>query len=183
VRAAGLLFCLYPCLYVLDLWQPFLAGPRDSIGRIEGTRYLTKDEFPQLMLGRLKVEKPGVVVERPESAGGFTNSAVIPLFAGQRMWLGWYGHELLWRAFREDVRRRHDSLASLYDGAMPDAGRWLAAQGIDYVLWYRPGDTPELWKKMNDIIGTDYIWCDILTYQNEDGRKVGFWRRAPGNGP
>jgi uncharacterized membrane protein len=180
VRVAGLLFCLYPCLYVIDLWQPFLGGPRDSIGRIEGTRYLTKDEFPQLMLGRLKIEKPGVVVERPESAGGFTNSAVIPLFAGQRMWLGWYGHELLWREFREDVRRRRDSLASLYDGSMPDAGRWLASQGIDYVLWYRPGDTAELWNRVNSAVAPQYLWCDILTYENgtDTAQRVGLWKRV-----
>ena len=180
VRAAGLLFCLYPCFYVLDLWRPFLAGPRDSIGKLEGTNYLTREEFPRLMLGRLKIERPGVVAERPESAGGFTNSAVIPLFAGQRMWLGWYGHELLWRAYREDVRRRHDSLVSLFDGTMPDSGKWLVAQGIDYVLWYRPGDEPELWGKVNSSVGPEYIWCDILTYENgsDAARKVGLWKRA-----
>jgi hypothetical protein len=110
VRVAGLVFCVYPCFYVLDLSKFFLAGPRKSIGQMEGTTFLTKDEFPRLMLGRMKVEKPGVVVERPDKEGGFTNSAVIPLFAGQTMWLGWYGHELLWREFREDVRRRHDAL-------------------------------------------------------------------------
>jgi hypothetical protein len=132
------------------------------------------------MLGRLKVEKPGVVVERPEGAGGFTNSAVIPLFAGQRMWLGWYGHELLWRAYREDVRRRHDSLVSLYDGDMPDAGKWLAAQGIDYVLWYRPGDTAELWNKVDRSVGPEYLWCDILTYENgtDTASRVGLWKRV-----
>jgi hypothetical protein len=179
VRAAAALFCLYPCLYVLDFWKPFMGGPRDSMGRIEGTNYLTRDEFPRLMLGRLKLERPGVVAERPEDAGGFTNSAVIPLFAGQRMWLGWYGHELLWRAFREDVRRRHDSLVSLFGGSMPDAGKWLAAQGIDYVLWYRPGDTPDLWGKVNSSVSPQYIWCDILTYENgtDSAQRVGLWKR------
>ncbi|MFY9926178.1 MAG: hypothetical protein WAK51_16990 [Opitutaceae bacterium] len=181
VRVVGFLFCFYPCFYVLDLWRPFLGGPRESIGKMEGTTYLTKDEFPRLMLGRLKVEKPGVVIERPEKEGGFTNSAVIPLFAGQRMWLGWYGHELLWREFREDVRRRHDRLVSFFNGEMPDAGKWLMAQGIDYVLWYRQGDSPELWAKVNKAVGPEYIWCDILTYQSprEDGRRVGLWKRAP----
>ncbi len=185
VRVAGLVFCLYPCFYVLDLWRPFMGGPRTSIGKMEGTTYLTKDEFPRLMLGRLKVEKRGIVVERPEKEGGFTNSAVIPLFAGQRMWLGWYGHELLWREFREDVRRRHDTLTRFYDGDMPDAGKWLAAQGIDYVTWYRPGDTPELWKKVNAAVAPEYIWCDILTYgaEFEDGRRVGLWKRASAAAP
>jgi hypothetical protein len=158
-----------------------MGGPRDSIGKMEGTTYLTKEEFPRLMLGRLKVEEPGVVIERPEKEGGFTNSAVIPLFAGQRMWLGWYGHELLWREFREDVRRRHDSLTRFYDGEMPNAGSWLVAQGIDYILWYRPGDTPELWSKVNKAVAPEYIWTDILTYESEhdDARRVGLWKRAP----
>jgi hypothetical protein len=181
IRAAGLLFCLYPCFYALDLWRPFHEGPKASMGRMEGTTYLTKDEFPRLMLGRLKVEAPGVVVERPDKEGGFTNSAVIPLFAGQRMWLGWYGHELLWREFREDVRKRHESLIRLFDGEMPGAGEWLVAQGIDYVLWYREGDAPELWRKVNASVGPEYVWCDILTYQDEreDGRRVGLWKRVP----
>jgi len=106
---------------------------------------------------------------------------VIPLFAGQRMWLGWYGHELLWREFREDLRRRHERLVSFYSGEMPDAGKWLMAQGIDYVTWYRPDDTPELWVKVNKSVSPEYIWCDILTYssEHEDGRRVGLWKRAP----
>jgi uncharacterized membrane protein len=183
VRVAGFVFCLYPCFYAYDLWQPMWYGPKDSMGKIEGTDYLTRDEFPRLMLGRLKVEKPGVVIERPEEKGGFTNSAVIPLFAGQRMWLGWWGHELLWRENREDVRRRHDRLMLFYSGGIPDAGKWLVAQGIDYVLWYRPGDTPELWEKIDKAVSPDYVWCDILTYQNEDGRRVGLWKRAPALAP
>jgi uncharacterized membrane protein len=184
VRIAGIVVCLYPCFNVLDFWPALAHAPRQSIGKIEGTNYLTKDEFPRLMLGRLKVEKPGIVVERPETEGGFTDSAVIPLFAGQRMWLGWWGHEQLWREYREDIRRRFLSLYSLYNGEMPGAGKWLAAQGIDYVLWYRPGDTPDLWDRVNASVGPQYIWCDILTYQDDQnkenyGPRVGFWRRSP----
>ncbi|HEY5079082.1 MAG TPA: hypothetical protein VII43_04520 [Opitutaceae bacterium] len=183
VRIAAIVFCLYPCCYVYDLWEPLWNGPKDSVGKIEGHYYLTKDEFPRLMLGRLKVEKPGVAIERPVEEGGFTNSSVIPLFAGQRMWLGWWGHELLWRGNSEDVRRRHDRLTLFYNGGIPDAGKWLTAQGIDYVLWYREGDTPQLWDKINKSVGPEYIWCDILTYQDEDGRRVGFWKHAPGAAP
>ncbi len=183
VRVAACFFCLYPCYYAYDLSKTLMAWPKDSMGKIEGHYFLTKEEFPRLMLGRLKVEKPGVVVERPEEKGGFTNSACIPLFAGQRMWLGWWGHELLWRANSEDVRRRHDVLMRFYAGGMPDAGKWLVAQGIDYVLWYRPGDTPELWERMNKEVAPEYVWCDILTYQDEDGRRVGLWKRAPQPGP
>ena len=188
VRVVGFAFCLYPCFYAYDLFLPMYWGPKDSVGKIEGTHYLVKEEFPRLMLGRLKVEKPGVLIERPDDKGAFTDSAVIPLFAGQQMWLGWWGHELLWRENREDVRRRHDRLMLFYSGGIDgtgsnSAGKWLLSQGIDYVLWYRPGDTPELWDKINKQISPEYVWTDILTYQNEDGRRVGLWRRAPGLEP
>jgi hypothetical protein len=181
IRAVAAIFCLYPCFFIVDLWKPWHEGDKSAAGRMEGTYYLTKDEFPRLMLGRLKVEKRGVAVERPVPEGGFTNSASLPLFAGQQMWLGWYGHELLWHGFSEDIRRRHDRLFQLYNGQMPDAGRWLLAQGIDYVLWYRDGDTPQLWEKVNSTLGSAFVWTDILTYP-EDGRRAGFWRRAPASG-
>ncbi len=184
VRYTGIFFCLYPCFYCLELWTPFWNRIPTSVGRIDGTAYLTQNEFPRLLLSRLKLEKPGVVVERPEAAGGFTDSAVLPLFAGHRMWLGWFGHELLWRNNREDVRRRHDELLQLYEGERAGAGAWLAGQGVDYILFYRPGDSPPVWGKLNRELAPEYIWCDILTFDNEDGRRVGFWRRAPsGGGP
>lgn len=178
VRVTALLFCLYPCLYVLDLGQYLMNNPKPNLGKIDGTAYLTKDEFPRLMLARMRVEKPGVVVERPDEQGGFVNSAVLPLFAGQRMWLGWWGHELLWRGNGQDVRRRHELLMKFYAGQVPQGGRWLAAQGVDYVLWYRDGDTPQLWKTVNESLSPEYVWTDILTYSDEDGRRAGFWRRA-----
>ena len=182
VRRAGLLLCLYPCFFAYDLGQAFLHGPKDAMGKMEGAAYLTKDEFPRLILGRLRLERPGVAIERPDAEGGFINSSVIPLFAGQGMWLGWYGHEGLWRGYREDLRRRHDLLFQFYDGKMANAGSWLLGQGIDYVLWYRPGDTPELWEKVNATVGVGYAWCDVLTYP-EAGNRVGFWRRLPAPGP
>ncbi len=185
VRLVGALFCLYPCFYLYDLSRPvrdLIHGNRDAVGHLEGTYFLTKDEFPRLMLGRLEREKPGVVAERPEPED-FTDSACLPLFAGQTMWMGWYGHELLWRAYREDIRKRHDDLMRLFQGTLPAAGKWMSAQGIDYVLWYRKGDTPDLWAKVNASLAPDYVWCDILTYQDEDGRRVGFWRKPAAAGP
>ena len=65
VRIAGFFFCLYPCYYAYDLSKPLRYWPKDSMGKLEGHYFLTKEEFPRLMLGRLKVEKPGVVIERP----------------------------------------------------------------------------------------------------------------------
>jgi hypothetical protein len=177
VRIAGVFFCLYPCFYALDLWVPMRDGNKDSVGRLDGAHYLTKDEFPRLMLNRLKLARPGIVVERPGDKGGFTDYSALPLMAGQRMWLGWYGHELLWRGYPPDIRARYYQLCDFYGGIMHDSGRWLTSQGIDYVLWYRPGDTPELWATINKQMGPNYEWTDILTYP-EEGRRVGFWKRV-----
>jgi hypothetical protein len=145
---------------------------------MEGTYYLTKDEFPRLMLGRLKVEKPGVVVERPDKEGGFTNSAVIPLFAGQRMWLGWYGHELLWREYREDVRRRHDQLVSSSTARCPTRASGSWPRGLTTCSGTGRGDTPELWEKVNKADRPRGTSGATSSPTPEDGRRVGFWKRA-----
>jgi GNAT superfamily N-acetyltransferase len=41
---------------------------------------------------------------------------------------------------------------------------------------------PQLWEKVNKAVGPEYLWCDILTYQDEDGRRVGLWKRPLGAG-
>jgi len=178
IRVAGTLVCLYPCFYAIDLWPYLRDRVSESTGHLEGYYLLTRDENTKLILDRLTVEKPGVVAERPDPQGGFTDSGIIPLFAGKQLWLGWAGHELLWRSFKDEIRRRFAGITMVFNGEMPDAGKWLSAQGIDYVLWYRPDDTPELWEKVNRSIGPGYEWLDLRIYPDQDPRKVGFWRRA-----
>ncbi|HXN35064.1 MAG TPA: hypothetical protein VN877_02770 [Opitutaceae bacterium] len=185
VRVAGTLVCLYPCFYAYDLWVVLRDRVNESTGHLEGSYLLTQDENSRFILDRLSVERPGVVVERPDRQGGFTDSAVIPLFAGKQLWLGWSGHELLWRSFKDEIRRRFTALTLLYGGDLPDAGKWLGAQGIDFVLWYRPDDTPELWEKVNRSIGPGYEWLDVRVFQEKDldVRKVGYWRRVAAAAP
>jgi hypothetical protein len=177
IRAAAVFFCLYPCFYAVDLWKPLSHRIGDSTGKMEGTHYLTKEEFPRLMLGRLRLERAGTAIERPDTKGAFTTYSALPLLAGQRLWLGWYGHEMLWRGYPNFIHERYEKLTRFYDGDLPDSGTWLGAQGIDYILWYRPGDTPELWERINRMMAPRYLWTDILTYP-DSGRRVGFWRRV-----
>jgi hypothetical protein len=182
VAIVGFLFCIYPCFYIVDLWNPFylrLKGGSDSIGKLDGTRFLTRDESSRLMLGRLKLERPGVVIERLAKPEGLGNSEVLPLLAGQRLWIGSFSHELLWHGYAPELGRRRDRLISFYNGDIPDAGNWLLAQGIDYVLWYRPEDTPALWEKVNKAVQPQFIWYDVLTDPGQNGRKVGLWKRVP----
>ena len=179
VRVTALIFCLYPCLYSYDLWLNLKGRPSEATGHLEGYYRMTRDENTQFLLDRLAVERPGVVIERPDKAGGFTDSAILPLFAGKQLWLGWAGHELLWRSFKDEIRRRFTSLLLFYNGELPEGAEWLKAEGIDYVLWYRPDDSPELWEKVNKEVGPDYEWLDVHVYHDPQALRVGFWRRIP----
>ncbi|HRE82441.1 MAG TPA: DUF2298 domain-containing protein [Opitutaceae bacterium] len=176
IRGVALFLCLYPCAFVWDLGKAWKEGPKEAMGKIDGTYFLTREMFPRLILGRLKEEPTGVVIERP-TKDGFTNSACLPLFAGHRMWLGWLGHEQLWRGYREDLPLRQDTLFKFFDGQLPASREWLLGQGIDYVLWYQEADSTALWTLLNEQLKPSYLWVEIFTHDYENGRKVGFWRR------
>lgn len=176
LRIVGIIVCLYPCSFIFDLGLNWWRGPKEAVGRIEGHYFLTKELFPRLVLSRLEVEPRGLVIERPQK-DGFTNSACLPLFAGHRMWLGWLGHEQLWRGYRDDLPQRQQRLFEFFDGRMGEPGRWLVAQKIDYVLWYQPEDTDELWKKINAAIADRYAWVELFRHDWEGGPRAGFWRR------
>lgn len=173
VKIVGLVCCVYPCLYIYDLGRFWVNPEKPALGKIDGTYFLTKDLMNRLMLGRMKQEPHGIVIERP-TKDGFTNSACLPLFAGHRMWLGWVGHEQLWHGYRDDLPQRQEKLFQLFNGEMKDAGRWAKGQGIDYILWYQPDDNPERWDKVDASVGPEGIWCEV--YASPEGRKVGFWR-------
>ncbi|MBL9194251.1 MAG: hypothetical protein JNJ82_17995 [Opitutaceae bacterium] len=175
VRITGLILCLYPCSFVYDLALNWRHGNKEAAGKIEGHHFLTKDMFPRVLLGRLKLEPAGVVIERPQK-DAFTNSACLPLFAGHRMWLGWLGHEQLWRGYREDLPQRQQRLFEFFNGEMPDPLPWLQGQGIDYVLWYQEGDTTELWRKLHAKLSPGYLWVELFTHEFENGTKLGYWK-------
>lgn len=174
VRVAAGVFCLYPCVFAYDLAVNWWNGPKESRGQMAGHHFMTKDFLTKITLERLAAEPAGVVAERPEKEA-FTNSACVPLFAGHRMWLGWVGHEALWRSFRLDITQRQERLFELFDGRMENASMWLASQGIDYVLWYQIRDTVELWESVNRTVSGQYEWVEIFV--QPDGRRCGFWRR------
>jgi len=182
IRVFGLILCLYPCSFAWDLAANWIQGPKEARGKIDGTYFLTKEMFPRLVLGSLKEEPAGVVIERPNK-DAFTNSACLPLFAGHRMWLGWLGHEQLWRGYREDLPQRQAAVFKFYEGGFAGSADWLEAQGIDYILWYQEADTTELWKKIDEQVKSKFVWVELFTHDYENGRKAGYWKSAAGKRP
>ncbi len=175
VQICAFIFCAYPVLYAADLTSFWVHPEKPSMGKFNGTGYIDRELLPHLMLDRMKLERPGVVIERPKK-DSFTNSACLPLFAGHRMWLGWLAHEQLWRGYRDDLPQRQERLFQFYNGEMPNPARWLKAQGIDYAIWFQPEDTTVLWDKIDQQLEPDYVWCEI--YTAPDGAKAGFWKAA-----
>lgn len=174
-RFAAWLAVLIPCTYLGVLVENWGWGDRQSVGHLEGHRFITKLPGPGLLLTRLEREPRGVAIEDPRD-GGTEGLASLPLYAGHRLWLGWDGYESLWRGFPEDVGARRRRLVAFFDGALPEPSAWLEAEGIDYVLFYRPTDTPERWHALNASIQRSHVWCEILILEN---RPVGYWKRRP----
>ena len=172
-RIAALIACVLPCVYARDLWVHWRGSGSDSTGHLEGHAFLTARREYKIMLERLRVEPRGVVVLDPRPDGE-PSLISLPLHAGHGMWLGWDGYSSLWRGFPEDVPQRRRRLEAAFDGRDAAAGSWMAAEGIDYVLFFRPQETRERWEALDRVLREHYIWCEIF---REGERPVGFWHR------
>ncbi len=174
VRVVAVVMVAYPCLFGLDIIRHWIIVPKPDAGRLEGYAFLTANDTPRIMLTRLSQEPRGIVAERPNK-DSYTNSACLPLFAGQGMWLGWVGHEALWRGYSLDIWQRQDNLNKLFAGDMQGTGNWLAVQGITYLLWYQEADTNELRDKIDEQVRDHYTWKEI--FLSPEGKRVGYWVR------
>lgn len=161
-------------IFGCDLARVWWTTSKPSFGQVDGGGFLRRDLFSRLMLERLRALPLGVVIERPKPES-FTNSACLPLLAGHKMWLGWVGHEQLWRGYRDDIAQRQQRLADFFNGDLDNAGQWARGQGIDYVLWYQNGDDEALWQRLNSKL-TGFTWEEI--FRRPDGKRVGLWRVA-----
>lgn len=173
VKILAVGFCLYPCLFAVDMGRYLAYTDMANFGKLEGSAYLTKDTPTRLLIDRLKQEPRGVAIERPNK-DSFTNSAAVPIFSGHKMWLGWMGHEQLWRGYADNIQQRQDRLFRFYNNEAMETDGWLRVEGVDYILWYQALDTNELWEPLNAWLARDYTWCAI--YTTPEGRRTGFWR-------
>ncbi|MCE0484683.1 MAG: DUF2298 domain-containing protein [Methylacidiphilales bacterium] len=166
----------YPLSFTYDLgywwWDHWSHYPGDdvaAIGNLNGDAFLLKDPASKVLYRRLKEDPIGLTMERPEGVA-FTNTTLLTLMAGQPSWLGWLGHEQLWRGDSPDLYERYQKQMSFYDGSMTDYS-WLWANHIRYILWYKPADTDVLRLKINDQIKDHYHWVETF-FENRDS---GYW--------
>lgn len=178
-----LVLVIYPICYVYDLARAWVYLPHDHIGALNGSAFYDSTEMlpdgnrktsgERPLLDYLKMMPKGLTIERPED--DFTSNASMTLFAGQPSYLGWLGHEQLWRGYLPEFNYRHDNMKALYEGNLPNAGDWLNTQDIDYILWFKKDDIDPTWDKVNASIGTQYyFWHE---FYHEYDRRYGMWQR------
>ena len=116
----ALVLILYPLGYIYDLGRAWTYLPWDYVGELNGSAYYesTSDRAngEGYLLHYLKLQPKGIVAEHPEN--DFSNGNAMPMFAGQPSYLGWLGHEQLWRGYLPELQYRHDQLESFYAGTM-----------------------------------------------------------------
>ena len=178
VRICAIIFCAYPCAFGVQLAKYWWLTPKINFAKLEGDAYLRKDESTRHLLDQLTLEPPGIAIERP-NPNSFTNSAVVPLFAGKQMWLGWVGHELLWHGYAQPINQRMEKVEALYKGYIDGIKVWPEVEKVDYILWYQTADTNELWARLDIFLKDHYTWRDA--YTTPEGKKVGYWRRSVKN--
>ena len=165
----ALFFIGYPMLYGFDLARFWWQGSKDHFAQLAGQGYLLNDDNRGLYT-YLKSLPRGVTLEDPEGES-YTNQSAMTLFAGQPCYLGWEGHEQLWRAYSPDISYRYDQVKLFYSGGMPAAGDWLKGQDIQYVLWFKSQDQDAAWTKINATLNGAYRWHDTFSHDTH----IGMW--------
>lgn len=176
VWIASLILISYPLFYIFDLGKAWMDNThKEDVGQLNGAAFLTsvRDNIhDHLLFDYLEAAPKGVVAEHPEP--DVTNTSAMTLLSGQRAYLGWAGHEQLWRGFPLEIQYRYDRLQEFYKGDMPNAGTWMLAQGIDYILWFKTEDLDQLWEKVDLTLHPDYVWHE---FYYDRGHRVGLWER------
>jgi len=164
-------FVGYPLLYTYDLATYWWERPKDHLGQLSGQSYILNDDNRGLFT-YLKSLPRGVTLEDPEGEG-FVNHSAMTLFAGQQCYLGWLGHEQLWRGYSHDIRYRYEQMKRFYSGDMPAPAEWLRGQDIQYVLWFKSQDQEAAWGKINAALQGAYRWHDTFSHDTH----IGLWIR------
>lgn len=160
----------YPCFFAWDLGYYWYTCPKISNGVLTGDAYLLDDPATSALYTQLKVLPYGLTIERPDGVA-FTNTSGMSLMSGKPSWLGWLGHEQLWRGYAPELQQRFDKITAFYTGTSPDV-EWLWANHITYILWYKALDDEKSRLKLAALLADHYTWVE--TFKAGD-RSTGYW--------
>jgi uncharacterized membrane protein len=165
------------CPFAAELGAQYWATPKPHLGQLDGAAALRDDAGDKVTLDLLRGEPPSIVLQRMPT-GAYTIQPALTIFAGQTAFLGWPGHEEVWRGNRVDIEVRRHEVDLFFHGDLPDCSRWLTANGIGYVLWGRDDNQlpPLTFDRLNALIRDRYIWRG---YYEAGTYHVGLWQVRP----
>ena len=164
---------------------------------MDGAAGIRDDAGEKVILDLLQHAPPSIVLQRMPT-GGYTVQPSLAILAGQTAFLGWPNHENVWRGNRADIDAREREVGTFYRGewpraparcrqglapgkprGLPDAARWLRANGIHFVVWGRDDNQlpPMTFDRVNDSIKDGYAWHGFYEVGNY---HVGLWQVLPG---
>ena len=159
------------CAYAGELGINYFGTPKPDLGRLEGAAWLRDDSGASAILDWLRHEPPCIVLERIPQ-GGYTAQPALTIFAGQTAFLGWPGHENVWRHNRMDIEARRREVELFFNGELPDSPAWLEVNHIRHVLWLRDDNQLHTFDKVNGLIKDRYLWRPYYTVGDY---RVGVW--------
>jgi uncharacterized membrane protein len=173
----------YTCLFAYDLGSTWWLTPKLSPGAVTGDAFILRDPAGKALYSQLKQMPVGLTIERPEGEA-FTNTTALSLLAGKPSWMGWLGHEQLWRNDVPEIRQRFERINQFYNGKCTDV-TWLLTNKIEYILWYKPkdpgndNDTEALRQIIAPTLEGKYLWVETLKFKDSAGKdsETGYWVR------
>jgi hypothetical protein len=176
-RYGTFLFLLPGLAFAYDLARQFAQAPKDSMGRLSGSAWITKDVVVGDIITELGSRPDGVTVESGLIMAN-SESPAVTLFSDKQSLLGWPWMEEVYRGGDlYEIPERLDQINKFYAGTAPDPLRWLLHNDVRYVLWL-PRDNDDHNSRFGPIrekIKPRYYWHGV--YGNDNDFAVGFWER------
>jgi uncharacterized membrane protein len=177
LRYGSLAVILLPCVQAYDYARQFVETPKESVGRLDGTDWLTRDTALRDIVSALQARPDGICID---SNNGFANTdaTALAIFGNKQAFMGWPVQEGIWREFRTEVRDRVSQVNDFYAGRMADPLAWLLENDVRYVLWLQK-DNDNLNARFLPIWGkikSRYAWRHFAG--NDGNWAVGYWERV-----
>jgi hypothetical protein len=142
------------------LVRHWVLAPKPALGKLQGNYWVIRDnEQKETLLNFLKDAPKGITLEYPYQAA-YSTATAVSLFADKPSFIGWPGHESLWRNNAWFINNRAMEAMQFYEGKMTNANDWLKKNNIKYVIWDAktfPAIEPNFNGINAQIIG-DYQW-------------------------
>jgi uncharacterized membrane protein len=173
IRATGLMILFVLTTFTIDLVRHWVIAPKPSFGKLQGNYWLIKDLQYQSLFNYFKDAPKGLSLEYPYQAA-YSKATALSLFADKPSFIGWAGHEALWRNSAWFITNREAEAMQFFQGKMTNSVGWLLQNDIKYVIWdpvLNPTIAPNFNTINAQIIGSyEWQWFDAAT-------PLGVWVR------